>query len=197
MLGLLLAQQGIPVTIIEKASKLDDSPRATHYGPPAVKILNQAGVGQEVRAKGFLPDGVAWRRLDGTYIAGISHDTQKNDPNRMIALPLNQLGQILHEHTTALPSVKYLFNHSVTNIGQDESNAWVDAKDGDTDQVVRLEAEYVVGCDGASSVIRRSLLGEWEFPGRTWDEQIVATNVSYFTFSCFLSPSLAFRNSDI
>lgn len=43
--------------------------------------------------------------------------------------------------------------------------------------VEELEADYVVGCDGANSTIRRQLFGD-EFPGYTWDLQIIATNVS-------------------
>lgn len=78
LLGLLLARQNIPVTIVEQASKLDDRPRATHYGPPAMKILNRAGVGDDLRAKGFVPDGVVWRRLDGSVIAGIQHEAQRD-----------------------------------------------------------------------------------------------------------------------
>jgi 2-polyprenyl-6-methoxyphenol hydroxylase-like FAD-dependent oxidoreductase len=46
---------------------------------------------------------------------------------------------------------------------------------------VRKDADYVVGCDGANSTVRRLLYGD-SYPGRTWEEQIVATNV-YYEFS--------------
>lgn len=174
----MLAKQGISVTIVEQAEKLDDRPRATHYGPPAMKILNSAGVGDEVRSKGFIVDTVAWRRLDGSYITGISHETQKDSADRMVALPLSQLAEVLYDHAKALPKIQYLFNRKVVDIGQDESKAWIDTVDQTNDEQSRLDADYVVGCDGASSIVRRSLFGDWKFPGKTWDEQIVATNVS-------------------
>lgn len=178
LLGLMLAKQNIPVTIVEQASELDDNPRATHYGPPAMKVLNLAGVGDDLRSRGFAPDSVAWRRLDGSYIAGLGHESQQESSDMMIALPLSQLGQLLLEHGSKLPNLKYLFNRRVVRIGQDDSKAWVHTVDTNTDEESCLEADYVVGCDGANSIIRRSLFGDWEFPGRTWDEQIVATNVS-------------------
>lgn len=174
----MLAKQDISVTIVEQAEKLDDRPRATHYGPPAMKILNFAGVGDDVRARGFLVGTVAWRRLDGSYIAGIGHESQEDSADRMVALPLNQLAELLYDHAKALPNLQYLFNRKVVSIGQDESKAWVDTVDEVKDEQSRLEADYVVGCDGANSIVRRSLFGDWKFPGKTWDEQIVATNVS-------------------
>ncbi|EEU42164.1 uncharacterized protein NECHADRAFT_51064 [Fusarium vanettenii 77-13-4] len=180
----MLAKQGISVTIVEQAEKLDDRPRATHYGPPAMKILNSAGVGDEVRSKGFIVDTVAWRRLDGSYITGISHETQKDSADRMVALPLSQLAEVLYDHAKALPKIQYLFNRKVVDIGQDESKAWIDTVDQTNDEQSRLDADYVVGCDGASSIVRRSLFGDWKFPGKTWDEQIVATNV-YYDFERF------------
>ncbi|KAM5354809.1 hypothetical protein ACJ41O_001455 [Fusarium nematophilum] len=184
LLGLLLAKHNISVTIVEQASHLDNNPRATHYGPPAVRILNLAGVGDDLRSRGFAPDTVAWRRLDGTYIAGLNHESHKDSPDRLTALPLNQLGELLHEHSQKFPSLKYLFNHRVTRVGQDDSKAWVVAEDVKTKEQIRLEADYVVGCDGANSIVRRALFGDLDFPGKTWDEQIVATNV-YYDFSKF------------
>lgn len=178
LLGLMLANQDIPITIVEHASKLDENPRATHYGPPAMRILNRAGVGKGLRSRGFASATVSWRRPDGSFIAGIRHDTQRGSDEGMTALPLNQLGDLLYEHASGLPNIKYRFNCRVISIGQEESKAWVDTVDTITDKKSRLEADYVVGCDGANSIIRRSLFGDWDFPGTTWDEQIVATNVS-------------------
>lgn len=63
-------------------------------------------------------------------------------------------------------------------IGQNSAMAWVDTVHTNTGEQSSLEADYIVGCDGANSVVRRSLFGDREFPGRTWNEQLVATNVS-------------------
>ena len=91
-------------------------------------------------------------------------------------MPLAQLDQLLYRHATAQPNVKVVLNHKVVDVGQDEKTAWVDAET--LDGVKRFEAQYVVGCDGASSVVRRKLFGQRDFPGWTWNKQIVATNVS-------------------
>ena len=54
--------------------------------------------------------------------------------------------------------------------------AWVECKTAKGEET-RFEGDYVYGCDGANSNVRRCLLGDLNFPGKTRDEQIVATNV--------------------
>jgi 2-polyprenyl-6-methoxyphenol hydroxylase-like FAD-dependent oxidoreductase len=160
---------------------LDTKPRATHYASTAVRELNKAGVLEDIRALGFTPSGTCWRKLDGTYLAGIKNAVVLEDENRPVCLPLNRLGRILMDHITQCPTAKVLWNHEVTGIEQDETSARVTCKTTEGEKV--FEADYIVGCDGANSKIRRCLFGDWNFPGKTWAEQIVATNVSSPHFS--------------
>jgi 2-polyprenyl-6-methoxyphenol hydroxylase-like FAD-dependent oxidoreductase len=187
LLALLLGRRGIPVQLLEAGDKLDERPRATHYGPPAVYELRRAGIFEDMCADGaFFPSGVCWRKLNGEIIAGLPGppDNKTPDPetNPLICLPLNRLGGILQRHLVTCPTVEIRFNHKVVGLGQDGDRAWVVA---DTPDGMRsLEAEYIVGCDGANSQVRRSLFGEMEFPGFTWEEQVVATNVSILFSPC-------------
>lgn len=175
LLSLLLSQSGIPVTLLDMSSDLDKNPRATHYAAPAMFELNRAGVGADMRERGFVPAGVSWRKLDGTPIVTLDAGTIAEDPDRMTCLPLDQLGQLLREHLLKQQNVKILFDHKVVGIDQDDNKAWVHVET--PGGAKKLGADYIVGCDGANSQIRRSLFGDWEFPGKTWDKQIVATNV--------------------
>ena len=177
LLALMLAKKGVEVLVLEASDVLDDSPRAAYYGPPAAFELGRAGVLEEIRAQGFDPIITCWRKLDGTYLAGWDCTVVKDDYDRLACMPLAALDRLLYRHATAHPNVKVLFNHQVTDIGQDETMAWIEAET--PEGVKRFESEYVVGCDGASSIVRRKLIGGREsFPGWTWDKQIVATNVS-------------------
>jgi 2-polyprenyl-6-methoxyphenol hydroxylase-like FAD-dependent oxidoreductase len=176
LLALFLGRSKIPVTIIDMSHDLDKGARATHYAAPAMYELNRADVGDDLRTRGFVPNGVCWRKLDGSMIVSLDASVMENDPDRMVCLPLAELQRVLRDRLKEHSCVKMLFDHKVVGLDQNEERAWVDV---DTlEGRKRLEADYIVGCDGANSQVRRSLFGDWEFPGKTWDEQIVATNVS-------------------
>lgn len=176
VLSLLLAKQGINVLVLDGAEKLDEQPRATHYAAPATYELRRAGILQEVIDKGYTPDGVVWRDLDGKSLGGMSSATLSPE-DKIACLPLNRLTRIIMEHLEKQPSAEVRWSHKVLpTIGQDESSACIMVQTPDGEK--KFSADYIVGCDGANSQIRRSLFGN-DFPGMTWDEQIVATNVSH------------------
>ena len=91
LLALLLAKQNVHVTVMDLGSELDKQPRATHYAAPAVHELRRAGVLDDVRKAGFSPDGVCWRKLDGTYLSGIHMSVlPENYPDNMACLPQSE-----------------------------------------------------------------------------------------------------------
>jgi 2-polyprenyl-6-methoxyphenol hydroxylase-like FAD-dependent oxidoreductase len=177
---LLLGNAGIKVEILEAANQLDESPRATFYSYPALYELKRAGLLDEIRERGYIPPGsISWRKVDKTLLARTNGDAIPLD-YQLHCLPLGELCKLVEEHLSRNPNVEIRYLHKVVELDQSEGHArvTVDAPDGRK----TLEADYIVGCDGANSQIRRSLFGDHEFPGRTWDEQIVATNVSYTLF---------------
>ncbi|KAH7355736.1 hypothetical protein BKA66DRAFT_539813 [Pyrenochaeta sp. MPI-SDFR-AT-0127] len=182
LLSLMLAKAGIQVTLVEMTEEIDKQPRATHYGSPAMRELIRAGVADDLRAAGFLPKGVSWRKFNGDVIATLDAEVLGDDPERMYCLPLDQLGALIFRHLQQQKGVHIHFRHEVVGLGQDDDKAWVEVKT--LTGAKTLEADYIVGCDGANSKIRRSLFGDWEFPGTTWDKQIVATN-TYYDFTKF------------
>lgn len=174
LLGILLAKKGVKVQILEASNELDKNPRAAHYAPSAVYELDRAGVLEDVKAQGIHPDAVCWRHPDGTFIAGIRSRTDIKYP--MVCLPLDQLDVILLKHFLDQPNTEVLWQHKVVSIDQDENEARVHVETPTGKQT--FAADYVIGCDGANSQIRRSLFGDLNYPGETLQKQIIATNVS-------------------
>lgn len=179
IIALMLAQKGIRSTVLEKATGTDRNPRASFYNTPTIYELRRAGLMDDIMKKAFVPDGVTWR-LMGEPFQEICTVASENPPGEetMISLPLDELLPLMAAHLARFPEGSVLFEHEVLGIGQNEEKAWVDVKTPEGEK--RMEADYVVGCDGANSKIRRELFGS-NFPGFTWDKQIVATNVSEMT----------------
>lgn len=106
----------------------------------------------------------------------------------MTVLPLGEIIQIMYRHCVEMYSeyIDIRFNHRITAVGQDEQQkkAWVDVKigkEGEEKRQERMEADYVIGCDGSSSAVRRSLFGR-EWPGQTWNCRFIVQNVYYDGF---------------
>jgi 2-polyprenyl-6-methoxyphenol hydroxylase-like FAD-dependent oxidoreductase len=128
---------------------------------------------------------MCWRKLDQTYIAGMDFtDTLSNDPEygdvRTVSLALQTLDALMLEDFEK-EGGQVSWEHRVLDVQQNESKVWVKVQTP-TEKEKVIEADYVVGCDGANSVVRKCLFGENfedNFPGFTWNQkQIVATNVS-------------------
>ncbi|TVY58574.1 FAD-dependent monooxygenase terC [Lachnellula cervina] len=176
--ALLLGKAGISVTVVEAASGLDQRPRATHYSSPAVIELVKAGVFEDVANAGFHPGLVTWRKSDGSEIAHMPMSTtEKGYPYPMVCLPVGRLGAIILSHAERLPNIKVLWGHRVVKVGQDIQTAWVDVERNGTSKT--MKASWIIGTDGANSTIRKN--HGLTFDGRTWDKQLVATNI-YFPF---------------
>jgi 2-polyprenyl-6-methoxyphenol hydroxylase-like FAD-dependent oxidoreductase len=182
LLALLLSQHNIPSLVLEAWDRLDERLRATQYGVPATRIFRRAGILDDLRAVSISSfPSICWRRVsDGKWLTGIDLSVVKDHPDRMTILPLNQIIQIMYRHCTERGKglIEVRFNHRVVDVGQDQTKAWADVEMGEAKEKVRFEADYVVGCDGATSAVRKALFGGlWR--GETHDCRLLVQNVSF------------------
>jgi 2-polyprenyl-6-methoxyphenol hydroxylase-like FAD-dependent oxidoreductase len=189
LLALLLAQRNIPSIVLEAWEWLDTRLRATQYGVPATRIFRRAGLLPDIRAASIPKFPViCWRRVaDGEKLVEIDMSVVEDEEDRLTVLQLGEIIQIMYKHCMDPEKGKGLidvrFNHKVIATGQDGTKAWVDAeigKDGEEKRHERIEADYLVGCDGAGSAVRKSLFSEW--PGQTFDWKFMVQNVYYDGF---------------
>lgn len=198
LLALMLSQRGIPVHLLEAEDKLDGQPRAAHYAAPALPDLERAGVLGEIKKRGIIITDVNYRyavpvgsadesrpgtgftrlaSMDGNAIRDVDGFDYRNH-----CLPLQDLCALMLELFVEKHGGQVSWRHRVLRAGQEQEDsgekgkAWVDVQTPEGER--RIEGDYVVGCDGAGSQVRRSLFGS-EFPGFTWEKQIVATNTYY------------------
>ncbi len=170
-----LARAGVRVSVLEAERAIVDSPRAVVYHWSVLEGLERLGVLADARRIG-MPKQDYMYLVFGTgericwTLAPLAELTAH--PYN-IHLGQNRLAAIALEHLERLPGTAVHWSSRVVGLEQDRTGVTVRA---DTSQGPReFRAGWVIGADGARSAVRQALgLG---FPGTTWPERFVATNV--------------------
>jgi 3-(3-hydroxy-phenyl)propionate hydroxylase len=127
--------------------------RAGGFHSRTIEVLDQRGV-----ADRFLAEGqVAQAAMFGTTVLDMS-DFPTRHPYAL-GIWQNQIDRIMAAWIAELP-VRIYYGCEVTGFAQDDTGVDVELSDGQS-----LRAQYLVGCDGGRSVIRKA--AGIEFPG--WD----------------------------
>jgi 3-(3-hydroxy-phenyl)propionate hydroxylase len=152
MLAGELALVGIDVAIVERrADHVLVGSRAGGLHSRAIEVLDQRGI-----AARFLAEGrVAQVATFGTTLLDMS-DFPTRHPYSL-GIWQNQIERIMAEWLAEL-RVRVDYGWELTGLAQDGGGVRVTSSRGE-----RLRAEYLVGCDGGRSVVRRS--AGIEFPG--------------------------------
>ena len=154
MLAGELALAGIDVAIVERrASQELDGSRSSGLHSRTIEVLDQRGI-----ADRFLAEGQA---MQVQAFAGIPLDISDfpTRHNYGLALLQSHFERILAGWVGEL-GVPIAREREVTGFAQDDTGVDVELSDGQS-----LRADYLVGCDGGRSVIRKA--AGIEFPG--WD----------------------------
>ncbi len=157
MLAGELALAGVDVAIVERRASQDlVGSRAGGLHARTIEVLDQRGIAERFLAQGQKAQvaGFAWTPLDLS-------DFPTRHPYGL-ALWQNHIERILAGWVSEL-AVPIYRGCDVTGFKQDDSGVDVEVSDGSS-----LRAEYLVGCDGGRSLIRKT--AGIEFPG--WEPTI-------------------------
>ena len=150
MLAGELALAGVDVVIVERRASQDlDGSRAGGLHSRTIEVLDQRGIAERFLSAGDVDPGFVRIRLD------ISDFPTRH--NYGLALWQSHFERILAGWVGEL-GVPILRGREVTGFAQDDTGVDVELSDGTS-----LRADYLVGCDGGRSVIRKA--AGIEFPG--------------------------------
>jgi 2-polyprenyl-6-methoxyphenol hydroxylase-like FAD-dependent oxidoreductase len=154
MLAAELALAKVDVAVIERRpDHVLAGSRAGGFHSRTIEVLDQRGV-----ADRFLAEGqVAQASMIGTTVLDMS-DFPTRHPYSL-GIWQNQIERIMAAWIAELP-VRIDYGCEVTGFAQDDNGVDVELADGPP-----LRAQYLVGCDGGRSLIRKAV--GIEFPG--WD----------------------------
>ena len=156
-LATLLAQRGRTVAVLERHPDVYPLPRAVHLDAEVFRILHELGVGEEFAQVSRATRGLQLVDARHRVLARFerSAETSAGLPEANL-FDQPELERLLRANLTRLPEVTLLGSHEVLSVGQSPGQAVVDLRrpDGTTG---RLRASYVVGCDGANSLVRQAI----------------------------------------
>jgi 2-polyprenyl-6-methoxyphenol hydroxylase-like FAD-dependent oxidoreductase len=174
VLALGLARRGVPVTVIEREPDLYRAPRAMGYHWSSLFGLDDLGLLDDLKARGFLAHGIQFiiRSFGETLTFPTTPLEGKVSHPYTLTLGQDQFAEIVVKHLAQHDHAEIRWRTSVDGAAQDEDGVAVRLSTGE-----QLTGAYLVAADGASSRLR-PLFG-LSFGGMTWPDNFVATNVRY------------------
>jgi 3-(3-hydroxy-phenyl)propionate hydroxylase len=181
-LALTLAQQDIPVTVIEALGEdnfLEQVPRAGTNHPTTLEMLDRIGLYDKIEPRGIIaPLFHYWERRDRTLIAEFDHAHLKDDTRFPYVLQCERI-KIVEEAlklAKAHPNIDLRLSTTFTGFTQDADGvtAQVTNPAGETETIRGL---YIVSGEGARSIVRKEL--GIEFEGFTYPDRTLNIEVAY------------------
>lgn len=127
-----------------------------------------------------MPTTLCWRTLHGPRLAGFDRTLLHDQADATTVLGVGDLCALLVEELEK-KGVHVNWGQKVVALGgteDDDDQAWAETENAETGEKTKHICDFLIGCDGGNSSVRRLMFGSGNFPGFTWEEQIVATNVS-------------------
>ena len=181
-LSLALAQQGIPVCLIEALGDhnfLEQVPRAGTNHPATLELFARIGLYDKLEPRGIIaPLFHYWDRHEGKLVAEFDHAHLKDDTRFPYVLQCERI-KIVEEAlklVKAHPGIELRLSTEFTAFSQ--------TADGVTVQVTNPAGEseaiagsYLVSAEGARSIVRKDL--DIEFEGFTYPDRTLNIEVAY------------------
>ena len=174
-LAIDLAWRGIDVTVVEtRARAAPPEPKCNHVAARTMEIFRRLGVAGMVRNAGLpadYPHDISYRTtFAGRELARIRIPCRRDrftmtdgpDCNWPTPEPPHRINQIflepiLFEHAAAQPRITIINRTSVEDVVVGGTSARAALRDLDTGVISRMSCRFLIGCDGARSVVRKAI----------------------------------------
>src|SRR3954467_5218180 len=177
-LAIDLAWRGIDVTVVEMRARAEPpEPKCNHVAARTMEIFRRLGIADKVRNAGLPldhPHDISYRTtFTGPELTRIPIPCRRDrftaadgpDCNWPTPEPPHRINQIFLEpilfgHAAAQPRIHIINRTSVEDVVIEETSANVRLRDLETRSCRRLHCRYLIGCDGARSVVRKAIGAE-------------------------------------
>src|SRR5712672_786324 len=174
-LAIDLAWRGIDVTVVEtRAPAAPPEPKCNHVAARTMEIFRRLGAAEKVRNAGLpadYPHDISYRTtFTGPELTRIRIPCRRDrftmtdgpDCNWPTPEPPHRINQIflepiLFEHAAAQPRIRIINRTSVDDVAVGDRSASATLRDLDSGAVSRMSCRYLIGCDGARSIVRKAI----------------------------------------
>ena len=171
-----LASAGVQVTLVERDPAVSRQLRASTFHPPTLDMLDAWGITDELLRHGRITPRWQIRLHETGEHVSFDLSVLGDETAHPYRLQCEQsvLSEALEARLRQMSGVRILRGRTVRAVGQDAGGAWVEvtaageaggAATSDapaSPDAERIEAAYVVGCDGAHSLVRKTIGAEFE-----------------------------------
>ena len=181
-LSLALAQQGIPVCLIEALGDhnfLEQVPRAGTNHPATLELLARIGLYDKLEPRGIIaPLFHYWDRHEGKLVAEFDHAHLKDDTRFPYVLQCERI-KIVEEAlklVKAHPGIELRLSTEFMAFSQTADGVTVKVTNP-TGESEAIAGSYLVSAEGARSIVRKDL--DIEFEGFTYPDRTLNIEVAY------------------
>jgi len=161
-LAIELGRWGVDCTVVEKHASPSPIPKGQNLTQRTMEHFYYWGVEDELRNERTIPSdyGVGGLTTYGKLVSAYSYDWLQREVVRPYyftdneRLPQYATEKVLRQRVQQLPNVKVYYDWVLNDIQQDQKTVKVSATNRSTEQLMKLAADYVVGCDGSRSITR-------------------------------------------
>lgn len=175
--ALILAREGIPVTVLEREPAPIIDYRASTFHPPTLDLLEDCGATEALVAMGLKAPTMQYRDRRRGRIAEFDFSRLRDDTRHPYRLQCEQFKLVdwAHQGLAAIPDARVLFEHAVADVQQSENEVVVRADTPDGER--RFGADFVIAADGGRSTVRKAL--GIEFEGFTYPEHFLVAGTRF------------------
>jgi 3-(3-hydroxy-phenyl)propionate hydroxylase len=189
--ALALNRAGISVTVLEQEPAPVEDQRAASLHPSTLELLEPLGVTEKILPLGLISTSYRFHdRVTHSVVAEFDLTLLRDEVRFPFVLQYEQhklTASIAAEYGNAA-DFDVRFSHCLTGLTETADGVGVEITGAGG--LERLRADYVIGCDGGRSTVRK--LAEVAFEGFTYPERFIkiATTFDFGT----VSPKVALRN---